>query len=68
MYIYSRVQRVFPDLYNDKNVQTVQNARERPIRRGKDQLSIYTTGGIIHAYTAFSRLGKNKIKYHILLL
>ena len=66
MYIYTRVQRVFPDLYNDKNAQTAQKARERPIRRGNDQLSIYTTEGIIHAYSAFSRLGRVKIKYHIL--
>ena len=53
MYIYSHVQRIFPELYNDKNAQTVQKARERPTRRGKVQISIYTTEGIIHAYRAF---------------
>ena len=53
MYIYTRVQRVFPDLYKDKNVQTAQKARERPIRRGNDQTTIYIPGGIIRAYKAF---------------
>ena len=53
MYIYSHVQRIFPELYNDKNAQTVQKARERPTRRGKVQISIYTTEGFIHAYRAF---------------
>ena len=57
MYIYTRVQRVFSDLYNDKNAQTAQKASERPTRRGKGQLTIYTTEGIIRVYTAFSRLG-----------
>ena len=68
MYIYTCVQHAFPGLYNDKNAQTVQKASERPIRRGNDQTSIYTTIGFIHAYSAFSRLGRIKIKYHILLL
>ena len=53
MYIYTCVQRVFPDLYNDKNAQTAHKARERPTRRGKAQTTIYTTEGIIHAYRAF---------------
>lgn len=65
MYIYTCVQRVFPDLYNDQNAQTVQKPRERPIRRGNDHTTIYTTIGIIHAYRAFSRLGRVKIKYHV---
>ena len=68
MYIYTCVRRVFPDLYNDKNAQTAYKARERHTRRGKAQISIYTTEGIIRAYRAFSRLGHIKIKYHILLL
>ena len=68
MYIYTYVQRVFSDLYNDKSAQTVQKASERPTRRGNDQTTIYTTAGIIHAYSAFSRLGRVKIKYHILIL
>ena len=68
MYNYTCVQRVFSDLYNDQNVQTVQKAPERRTGRGKAQLSIYTTEGIMHAYSAFSRLGYVKIKYHILLL
>ena len=68
MYIYTCVRYCFPDLYNDKNVQTAQKAPERPIRRGKDQTTIYIPGGFIHAYSAFSRLGRIKIKYHILLL
>ena len=53
MYIYTYVQRVFSDLYNDKSAQTVQKASERPTRRGNDQTTIYTTAGIIHAYMAF---------------
>ena len=53
MYIYSHIQRVFPDLYNDKNAQTVQKASERPTRRGNSQLSIYTPIGYMHAYRAF---------------
>ena len=53
MYIYTCVQRVFPDLYKDKNVQTAQKARERLIRRGNDQTTIYSPGGIIRAYKAF---------------
>ena len=65
MYIYTCVRRAFPDLYNDKNAQIAHKARERPTRRGNDQISIYTTAGIIHAYSAFSRLGRVKIKYHI---
>lgn len=66
MYIYTRVQRVFQGLYNDKNAQTAQKAPERHTGRGNDQISIYTTEGIIRVYKAFWRLGKNKIKYHIL--
>ena len=57
LYIYTRIRHCFRDLYNNKNAQIVQKARERPIRRGKVQISIYTTEGIIHAYRAFSRLG-----------
>ena len=53
MYIYTRVQRVFSDLYNDKNAQTVHKAPERPTRRGNDQTTIYTTEGIIRAHRAF---------------
>ena len=68
MYIYTCVQRVFSDLYNDKNAQTAQKARECPIRRLNDQTTIYTTEGFMHAYSAFSCLGRIKIKYHILLL
>ena len=68
MYIYARVQRIFPELYKDKNAQTVQKARERPTRRGNDQTTIYIPGGFIHAYRAFSRLMHIKIKYHVLLL
>ena len=68
MYIYSHVQRIFPDLYNDQNVQTAYKARERLTRRGNDQISIYTTIGFMRAYSAFSRLGHIKIKYHVLLL
>lgn len=68
MYIYTYVQRVFSDLYNDKSAQTVQKASERPTRRGNDQTTIYTTAGIIRAYMAFWRVGRVKIKYHILLL
>ena len=66
MYIYSHVRRAFSDLYNDKNAQTAHKAPERPTRRGKVRISIYIPIGFIHAYIAFSRLGKNKIKYHIL--
>ena len=61
MYIYTRVQRVFSDLYNDKNAQTVQQAQERCTGRGNDQISIYTTEGFMHAYRAFSRLRYVKI-------
>ena len=68
MYIYTCVRHCFPDLYNDKNVQTAYKAPERPARRGKVQLSIYIPIGFMHAYRAFSRLGYVKIKYHILLL
>lgn len=68
MYIYTCVLRCFQDLYNDQNAQTAQKARERPRRRGNDQTTIYIAEGIIHVYTAFWRVGKNKIKYHILLL
>ena len=68
LYIYTRVQRVFSDLYNDKNVQTAYKPREGPTRRAEAQISIYTTIGIIHAYSAFSRLRLIKIKHHILLL
>lgn len=53
MYIYSHVLRYFPDLYNDKNAQIAHKPRERPIRRGNDQTTIYIPGGIIHAYRAF---------------
>ena len=66
MYKYTRIRHCFLDLYNDKNAQIVQKAPERPIRRGNDQTTIYTTIGFIHAYSAFSRLGRIKIKYHIL--
>ena len=68
MYIYTCAQRVFPDLYNDKNAQTAHKPPERPTRRGNDQTTIYIPGGIIRAYTAFWRVGHIKIKYHILLL
>lgn len=57
MYIYTCVRRIFPDLYRDKNAQTVQKASERLTRRGNDQTTIYTTAGIIHACTAFWRVG-----------
>ena len=57
MYIYTCVQRVFPDLYNDKNAQTAYKASERPTRRFNGQPTIYIPGGFIHAYRAFSRLG-----------
>ena len=53
MYIYTRVWRCFPELYNDKNAQTAYKTRTSPTRRGNDQISIYTTAGIIHAYMAF---------------
>ena len=65
MYIYSHVRRAFPDLYNDKNAQTAHKAPERPTRRGNDQTTIYTTESFIHAYRAFSRLGRVGIKCHI---
>ena len=68
MYKYTCIRHCFQDLYNDKNVQTAHKAPERLTRRGKAQLSIYTTEGFVHAYSAFSRLGRVKIKYHILLL
>ena len=57
-----------PDQPNDKNAQIAYKTRTSPTRRGNDQTTIYTTGGIIHACSAFSRLGQVKIKYHILLL
>ena len=53
MYIYTRVQRIFPDLYNDKNAQTAHKPRERPMRRFNGRLTIYIPGDIIRAYTAF---------------
>ena len=53
MYIYTCVRRAFPDLYNDKNAQIAHKARERPTRRGNDQITIYIPGGIIHACAAF---------------
>ena len=53
MYIYTRVQRVFSDLYKDKNAQTVQKAPECPTRRLNDQTTIYTTESIMHAHRAF---------------
>lgn len=68
VYIYTCVRHAFSDLYRDKNAQTAQKARERPTRRGNDQPTIYIPGGIIHACSAFSRLGQVKIKYHVLLL
>ena len=64
MYIYTCVRRCFPELYNDKNAQIAHKARTSPTRRGNDQISIYTTAGIIRVYSAFSRLGQVKIKYH----
>ena len=57
MYIYTCVQRVFSDLYNDKNAQTAQKASERPTRRGNDQISIYIPIGYMHACVAYTRLG-----------
>ena len=68
MYKYTRVRRIFSDLYNDKNVQTVYKACTSPTRRGNDQTTIYIPVGFIHACTAFWRVGQVKIKYHILLL
>ena len=68
MYKYTYIQRVFSDLYNDKNVQTVHKARTSPTRRGNDQTTIYIPGGFIRACRAFWRLMHIKIKYHILLL
>ena len=65
MYIYTYVQRVFSDLYNDKNAQTAYKAPERPTRRFNGQPTIYTTEGIMYAYRAFSRLRYVKIKYHV---
>ena len=65
MYKYTCVQRVFPDLYNDKNAQTAQKASECPTRRGNDQTTIYTTEGIIRACGACTRLEYIKIKYHV---
>ena len=53
MYKYTRVRRIFSDLYNDKSVQTAQKARERLTRRGNDQTTIYIPVGFIRAYTAF---------------
>ena len=55
--INTRVRRAFSDLYNDKNVQTAHRAPERRIGRGNDQTTIYIPGGIIHACTAFWRVG-----------
>ena len=57
MYNYTCVRRASPDLYNDKSAQTVYKACTSPTRRGNDQLSIYTTEGIIRACTAFWRVG-----------
>lgn len=57
MYIYTCVQRVFPDLYNDKNALIAHRASERPTGRGNDQTTIYTTEGIIRACRACTRLG-----------
>ena len=68
LYIYSHVRRCFPDLYNDKNAQTAQKASERRTTRGNGQTTIYIPMPFIHACSPFWRLGKNKIKYHILLL
>ena len=65
MYIYTRVWRAFSDLYRDKNAQIAHKARTSPTRRGNDQTTIYIPGGFIRAYSAFSRLGQVKIKYHI---
>lgn len=53
MYIYTYVQRVFSDLYNDKSAQTVYKASERLTWRGNDQTTIYISVGFIHACTAF---------------
>ena len=68
MYIYSHVRHCFPDLYKDKNAQTAYKARISPTGRGNDQTTIYIPIGFIHAYSAFSRVGHIKIKYHVLLL
>ena len=57
MYIYTCVRQCFPELYNDKNAQIAHRAPERLTRRGNDQITIYIPGGIIHVYSAFSRLG-----------
>ena len=57
MYIYTYVQRVFSDLYNDKSAQTAQKASERPTKRGNDQITIYIPVGFIHACRAFWRVG-----------
>ena len=57
MYKYTRVRRIFPDLYKDKNAQTVQKASERLTRRGNDQTTIYIPVGFIHACAAFWRVG-----------
>ena len=65
MYIYTCVQRVFPDLYNDQNAQTVQKARTSPTRRFNGQTTIYTPIGYMHACRAFWRFGRVKIKYHV---
>ena len=65
MYIYSHVQRIFPDLHKDKNAQTAYKAREGATRRGNDLTTIYIPIGFIHAYSAFSRLMHIKIKYHV---
>ena len=53
LYIYTYVQRVFSDLYNDKNAQTAHKASERRTRRGKAQTTIYIPIGYIRVYRAF---------------
>lgn len=53
MYIYTCVRQCFPELYNDKNAQIAHKASERLTRRGKAQISIYTTESIIRVYRAF---------------
>ena len=65
MYKYTRVRRCFRDLYNDKNALTAHKPRERPMRRGNSQTTIYIPIGFMHAYKAFSRLGRVGIKCHI---
>ena len=63
MYIYTCVQRVFSDLYNDQNAQTAHKAPECPTRRLNDQTTIYIPGG---HYTRLQslltrRLSQNKV-------